>query len=202
MTIIKHDRLFPNYKVQQDGGAEKTLKGHQKNIDSYFEIELDGLSENNRSDIDFSRELNFRWPSKKITNKNFIYSFVNSACLEDFTQIGISLDIYQKIEKQSNQKETIEFKVSDIDIFKEYVSSIPKNSTSIEVSDVRGLVSYMRLNLAQIGDDPFVQSVNIFINKLLKVDRSLLSRMATDDDADPFSQNKNYIGYFSKSSLE
>ncbi|KAM9967295.1 hypothetical protein ACTFIR_007535 [Dictyostelium discoideum] len=26
--------------------------------------------------------------------------------------------------------------------------------------------------------------------------------MATDDDADPFSQNKNYIGYFSKSSLE
>ncbi len=229
-----------------------------ENIDNYFEIEVDGLSENSGADTDFSRELDFRWPSvcrskevatiaailsdinssternallgtpKEITNKNFIYSFDKRACLEAFTQIGIPLDIYQKIEKQSNQKETIEFKVSDIEIFKEYVSSIPKihlpavktgiqafkgvpqkkeiqtilkkNSTSIEVSDARALVSYMRLNLAQIGDDPFVQSVDAFINKLSKVDRSLLSRMATDD-ADPFSQNKSYIGHFSSKSL-
>ncbi|MGR3951402.1 MAG: hypothetical protein QRY74_00545 [Chlamydia sp.] len=231
-----------------------------ENIDNYFEIEVDGLSENSGADTDFSREFNFRSPSvcrskevttiaailsdinssternallgtaKEITNKNFIYSFDKRACLEAFTQIGIPLDIYQEIEKQSNQKETIEFKVSDIEIFKEYVSSIPKvhlptvktgiqafkgvpqkkeiqtilkkNSTSIEVSDARALVIYMRLNFVQIADDPFVQSVDTFINKLSQVDRSLLSRMA-NDDADPFSQNKNYIGYFfSKSRLE
>ncbi|KAM9972527.1 hypothetical protein ACTFIR_011894 [Dictyostelium discoideum] len=79
---------------------------------------------------------------------------------------------------------------------KQIQTILKKNSTSIEDSDARALVSCMRLNLAQIEDDPFVQSVNIFINKLSKMDRSLLSRMATDDDADPFSQNKNYIGYF------
>ncbi|KAM9975907.1 hypothetical protein ACTFIY_004618 [Dictyostelium cf. discoideum] len=205
-----------------------------ENIDNYFEIEVDGLSENSGADTDFSRELDFRWPSvcrskevatiaailsdinssternallgtpKEITNKNFIYSFDKRACLEAFTQIGIPLDIYQKIEKQSNQKETIEFE--SIQAFKgvpqkkEIQTILKKNSTSIEVSDARALVSYMRLNLAQIGDDPFVQSVDAFINKLSKVDRSLLSRMATDD-ADPFSQNKSYIGHFSSKSL-
>ncbi|KAM9967271.1 hypothetical protein ACTFIR_007511 [Dictyostelium discoideum] len=128
------------------------------------------------------------------TEGNSIYSFDKRAYLEAFTQIGIPLDI----EKQSNQKETIEFKVFKLLMVlkKEIQTILKKNSTSIEDSDARALVSCMRLNLAQIGDDPFVQSVNIFINKLSKMDRSLLSRMATDDDADPFSQNKNYIGYF------
>ncbi|KAM9955149.1 hypothetical protein ACTFIW_008813 [Dictyostelium discoideum] len=104
---------------------------------------------------------------KEIANKNFIYSFDKRACLEAFTQIGIPLDIYQKIEKQSNQKETIEFKVSDIDILKEYVSSIPKAHLPTvkkgiqafnEVLDARALVSYMRLTLAQKGDDPLIYS--------------------------------------------